>query len=122
MQIPGPEVDRRLTGHLQPRNTCTSLLGKGPGVPWFRERSSFLARALFYGSRCVDFGFRLPGLSATAGAPRSHRENNPGLRTHVLGAPSVRAVASTFLLPTAFLKGASVRSGSPMGLLLPGLS
>ena len=115
-------VNRRLTGK--------SFLGSGPSVPCLRERSSFLARVLFYGSRCVDFGFRLPGLSATAGAPRSHRENNPGLRTHVLGAPSVRAVKGSLVgtpcrgkhlsASDGSPKGPSVHNGSPMGPSAPG--
>ena len=130
MQFLDREVDRRLTGHLQPRNTCKSSLGRGPGVPCFRERSSFLARVLFYGTRCVDFGFRLPGLSATAGAPRSPREDNPGLRTSVLGAPSVRAVKGSLvgtscrckhlLASDGFPKGPSVHDGSSMGPSAPG--
>ena len=32
-------VDRRLTGHLQPRETCTSSLGREPRVAWFQEKS-----------------------------------------------------------------------------------
>ena len=38
----GVMVDRRLTGHLQPREPCTTLLGREPRVACFRERSSFL--------------------------------------------------------------------------------
>ena len=130
MQIPGPEVDRRLTGHLQPRNTCTSLLGRRPGVPRFRERSSFLAHVLFYGTLCVDFGFRLPGLSATAGVPGSPREDNPGLRTRAFGAPSVCAVTGALVgtpcrgkhlsASDGSPRGASVHNGSPMGPSAPG--
>ena len=131
-ETPAAEVDRRLTGHLQPRNTCKSFLGRRPGVTWFPERASFLARVLFYGPCARISGSGSPGSSDAAGAPGIRRENNAGPKTHVLGAPSVRALASTLLLPTALLstlllptallKGASVRSGSLMSLLLPGLS
>ena len=112
--------------------TGKSFLGRGPGVPCLRKTSSFLARVLFYGPCARISGSGSPGSPDAAGAPGIHRENNAGPKTHVLGAPSVRALASTLLLPTALLstlllptallKGASVRSGSPMGLLLPGLS
>ena len=68
-----------------------SFLGRRPGVTWFPERASFLARVLFYG-RCARIsGSGSPGTSETAGAPGSHREDSPGLRSHVLGAPKVSA-------------------------------
>ena len=96
----------------------------------------FSGKILFHRPRpflwvwCVDFWFRLPGLSATAGAPRSHRENNPGLRTRVLGAPSVRAVKGSLVgtpcrgkhlsASDGSPKGPAVRNGSPMGPSAPG--
>ena len=90
-ETPAAEVDRRLTGHLQPRNTRKGFLGRRPGVTWFPERASFLARVLFYGLCARISGSGSPGSSDAAGAPGSSREDNPGLRTHVLGAPKVSA-------------------------------
>ena len=71
--------------------TGKSFLGRGPGVPCLRKTSSFLARVLFYGPCARISGSGSPGSSDAAGAPGSPREDNPGLRTHVLGAPKVCA-------------------------------
>ena len=108
MQILDREVDRRPTGHLQPRNTRKSFLGRRPGVTWFPERASFLARVLFYGVRARIYGSGSPGFAETAGAPENPSELNPVLGTHVpcdrrhllRKAPSVRTplAASTVLL------------------------
>ena len=112
--------------------TSKSFLGRGPGVPCLRKTSSSSRESFFYGPCARISGSGSPGSPDAAGAPGIRPEYNAGPKTHVLGAPSVRALASTLLLPTALLstlllptallKGASVRSGSPMSLLLPGLS
>ena len=58
---------------------------------------------------------RLPGLSATAGLARSPCENNPGLRTRVLGAQSVCAVKGALVGTPCRGKHLSASDGSPKG-------
>ena len=62
MQFLDREVDRRLTGHLQPRNTHRSFLGRRPGVTWFPERALFGAAANSMG---FARGFMVPVPSAS---------------------------------------------------------
>ena len=58
---PGVEVDRRLTDHLQLRETCTSFFGREARVAWFQERSEsrvawFRERFSFLGERVFSLG------------------------------------------------------------------
>ena len=95
--------------------TGKSFLGRGPGVPCLRKTSSFLARVLFEGPCARISGSGSPGSSDAAGAPGIRRENNMGLRTHVLGAPSVRAVKGSLVGTPCRGKHLPASDGFPKG-------